>query len=102
LDLAMTRNPGASIAFTDCAEDPCLTRLKAADPRIVHAVAADVSAAYQGHASIVLREHLDGFLGRWFEADVTTGTAEVSPVPSLEAALPGAVASLRAPPAASD
>ncbi|MDB4980345.1 MAG: hypothetical protein JWM82_1097 [Myxococcales bacterium] len=94
VDLAMIRNPGASVAFTDCAEDPCMTRLKSADPRVLHAVASDVSDAYDGHARIVLREHLDGFLGRWFEADVTVGTPEATPVPSLESELPGAVASL--------
>jgi hypothetical protein len=79
-----------------------MTRLKSADARVLHAVASDVSDAYQGHARIVLRRHGDGGLGRWFEADLTVGTPEVTPVPSLEAELPGAVASLPAASAASD
>jgi hypothetical protein len=68
------------------ARDPsqavCRARLQARDRDVLVDLLKDASGAYQGHlATTELREHLDAYLGRWFQVEIQVDTAEPYPVP---------------------
>lgn len=82
LDGALHRNPGNEIAFLDCAEQPCRARAQASSLEVLTAFLRDVSGSYDGHLAVDLRERLDPFMGRSFEADLLLGTNRTEAVPT--------------------
>ena len=83
LEPLVARNPDMKLAFVDCVQEPCTARVDGRSLSAVHAFLQDASAAYSGHMRIAVKERLDAFTGRWFEARLEIGTAEALPVPSL-------------------
>jgi hypothetical protein len=86
------RHPGAAVTFVDCGQAPCAARLQAPDARLLHEFVSDVSAVYGGHVSIDMREHLDGYTGHWYEADLAVGTEDPEGVPTFESSFPATTA----------
>jgi len=82
LEGAVFRNPGNEVEFVDCAEKPCRARAEAKDLETLTAFLRDVSGSYDGHLSVDLRERLDPFMGRSFQADLLVGTNDTQPVPT--------------------
>jgi hypothetical protein len=69
-----SRDPGQAV---------CRARLRARDVATLTELLRDASGAYQGHlVATDPREHLDAYLGRWFETDVQLDTEEAYPLPS--------------------
>jgi hypothetical protein len=67
------------------ARDPeqavCRARLRARERAVLVDLLRDASGAYQGHlAATDVREHLDAYLGRWYETDVQVDTEEYFPL----------------------
>jgi hypothetical protein len=60
----------------------CRARVHARDPQALREVVREASAAYSGHLAVEVREHMDAYLGRWFEADLRVETDEAQPLPS--------------------
>jgi hypothetical protein len=55
----------------------CRAQLRARDRDDLAGLLRDASGAYAGHlATTDIRERLDAYLGRWWEADVTVDTQE--------------------------
>jgi hypothetical protein len=60
----------------------CRARLRARDAATLTDLLREASGAYQGHlVTTDPREHLDAYLGRWFEIDVQLDTEEPYPLP---------------------
>jgi hypothetical protein len=60
----------------------CRARLQARDRGVLQELLRDASGAYQGHlVTTDVREHLDAYLGRWFQVDVQLDTEEPHPLP---------------------
>jgi hypothetical protein len=109
LEPLVSRRPNAELPFVRCldpggwkepaapeqseaAEDPldvrardpeqavCRARLRARERGVLVDLLRDASGAYQGHlAATGVREHLDAYLGRWFETDIQVDTEEYFP-----------------------
>ena len=59
----------------------CRAQLRAREQGNLTGLLKDANAAYSGHlATSNIREHLDAYLGRWWEADVQVDTQEPYPV----------------------
>lgn len=82
MDGAVSRNPGSDVAFVDCAEKPCRARAEAKDLETLTSFLRDLSGTYDGHVRAELRERLDPFMGRSFQADLLVGTNDTAPVPT--------------------
>jgi hypothetical protein len=66
------RDPGQAV---------CRARVRTRDRAVLFDVLKDASTAYRGHlAATDPREHLDAYLGRWYEADLQVDTEEAYPV----------------------
>ena len=70
LGLAIGQDEGVRVAFVSCEQEPCSARLIAASLDSLQQAIADVQRD-QGQISATTREHLDPYLGRSFEADIT-------------------------------
>jgi hypothetical protein len=69
-----------AVPSRDPAQAVCRARLRARDAATLTELLRDASGAYQGHlVATDPREHLDAYLGRWFEADVQLDTEAVYP-----------------------
>jgi hypothetical protein len=110
LEPIIARHPSASLPFVRCLDpggwkqgsspdesgessDPldvpsrepdqpvCRARIKARERGVLSELLREASAAYHGHmATTDPREHLDAYLGHWFESDVQVDTEESYPV----------------------
>jgi hypothetical protein len=59
----------------------CRARLRARERADLVGLLRDASGAYKGHlAATDVREHLDAYLGRWFETDIQVDTEEPFPL----------------------
>ena len=59
----------------------CRARLQARDRAVLVDLLEDASGAYQGHlVATDVREHLDAYLGRWFQVEVQLDTEASYPV----------------------
>ena len=59
----------------------CRAQVRARERGDLAGLLKDANAAYSGHAAVTdIREHLDAYLGRWWEADLQVDTEEPLPV----------------------
>jgi hypothetical protein len=71
-----------AVPARDPAQAVCRARLRARDAPTLAELLRDASGAYRGHLIATdPREHLDAYLGRWYEADVQLDTEEAYPLP---------------------
>ncbi len=71
-----------AVPSRDPTQAVCRARLRARDAPTLTELLRDASGAYRGHLLATdPREHLDAYLGRWFEADVQLDTEETYPLP---------------------
>ena len=71
-----------AVPLRDPAQAVCRARLRARDAPTLAELLRDASGAYRGHLIATdPREHLDAYLGRWYEADVQLDTEEAYPLP---------------------
>jgi hypothetical protein len=105
LEPLVARRPNAEMPFVRCqdpggwkraatddddpldvrARDPeqavCRARLQARERGVLVDLLRDASGAYQGHlVATDVREHLDAYLGRWFQVEVQLDTEEPYPL----------------------
>ena len=65
----------------DPSQAVCRARVQARDREALVGLLKDASGAYKGHlATTEIREHLDAYLGRWFQVEVQLDTEERYPV----------------------
>jgi hypothetical protein len=73
-------------AFDSPPRDPnqpvCRARVKARDRETLSQVVREASTVYQGHLAVEVREHMEAFTGRWYEADLRVDTDEAQSLPS--------------------
>jgi hypothetical protein len=73
-------------AFDSPPKDPgqpvCRARVKARDRETLSQVVHEASTLYQGHLAVEVREHMEAFTGRWYEADLRVDTDDAQTLPS--------------------
>lgn len=81
--LASLISPSESnrIAFVDCQGTACGARLSASSLGQLRDSLNRISQDQQGRVGFVVRERLDPYLGRSFEADLTLDSDDGRPVP---------------------
>ena len=77
----VSQSEGSRIAFVDCQGNACGARLSASNLGQLHDMLRSIDQDQQGRVGFVVRERLDPYLGRSFEADVTLDTDDARPVP---------------------
>lgn len=81
LDRLVSHSEGSRIAFVDCQGSACGARLSASNLGQLQDMLRGISQDQQGRVGFVVRERLDPYLGRSFEADLALDTDDGRPVP---------------------
>jgi hypothetical protein len=87
LESLVSHSEGSRIAFVDCQGDRCGARLNASNLAQLHDMLSGISQDQRGRVGYTVRERLDPYLGRSFEADLTLDTDSARPVPADAAEL---------------
>ncbi len=87
LDGLVSHSQGSRIAFVDCQGETCGARLSASNLGQLHDMLSGISQDQQGRVGYTVRERLDPYLGRSFEADLTLDGESARPVPADPAEL---------------
>jgi len=82
--MAIAGHPGTMLTSLECAPEPCGAVVVAADLRELRAAVLDVTAAYNGHVDVDVRERDDVTGGHVFEAAVAIGTPTAETVAALD------------------
>lgn len=82
LDGLLSHSEGSRIAFVDCQGDRCGARLSASNLGQLRDMLSGISQDQRGRVGYAVRERLDPYLGRTFEADVTLDTDNARQVPA--------------------
>ncbi len=85
----MTNTAETRVVFVNCAAASCNTRLEAQTLASLRNLLQNVSSAYEGRISFVVREHMGAYGGHSYHADVVLGTEQPMAVPLDENVLVG-------------
>ncbi|MDB4980344.1 MAG: hypothetical protein JWM82_1096 [Myxococcales bacterium] len=83
--MAVAGHPGTTLTSLVCEPEPCGAVVQAQELRELRAAVLDVTAAYNGHVDVDVRERDDPTLGHVFEATVAVGTPTAETVAALDA-----------------